>query len=76
MSVKLEALGARRRTHTCGELRQAHVGSRVVLTGWVHRVRDHGGVVFIDLRDREGLTQIVYHPEFKDAHDLADRLRN
>ena len=47
------------RTHTCGELRAANVGERVRLSGWIHRKRDHGGVLFIDLRDHYGLTQIV-----------------
>jgi aspartyl-tRNA synthetase len=51
------------RTHTCGELRLAHVGAAVRLAGWIHRVRDHGGVVFIDLRDHYGLTQVVLHPD-------------
>jgi aspartyl-tRNA synthetase len=51
------------RSHTCGELRQAHVGSRAHLSGWVHRVRDHGGLLFIDLRDHYGVSQCVIEPD-------------
>ena len=47
------------RSHTCADLNTAHVGNEVRLSGWVHRVRDHGGVLFIDLRDHYGITQIV-----------------
>ena len=53
------------RTHTCGELRKDAVGRKVRLSGWIHSVRDHGGVIFIDLRDHYGLTQIVINPEQK-----------
>jgi len=51
------------RTHTCNELREKHIGSRVRLSGWVHNRRDHGGVLFIDLRDNYGITQVVIYPE-------------
>ena len=57
------------RTHTCGELRKKDVGSRVRLSGWVNRRRDHGGLLFIDLRDHYGLTQCVIEP---DAAAFAD----
>jgi aspartyl-tRNA synthetase len=65
-----------RRTNTCGELRAAQAGRPALLQGWVHRVRDHGGLIFIDLRDRYGLTQVVVNPERSpDAHRLASELR-
>ncbi|MBP8136943.1 MAG: aspartate--tRNA ligase [Candidatus Eisenbacteria bacterium] len=63
MTHTLDALGDWRRSHTCGALTKADAGSSVTLMGWVHRTRDHGGVLFIDLRDRYGLTQVVFYPE-------------
>jgi len=65
-----------RRTATCGDLRESDVGRRVILQGWVHRRRDHGGTVFIDLRDRYGITQCVFSPQTSaPAHGMAQELR-
>ena len=65
-----------KRTHTCGELIKADLGKEVVLFGWIANRRDHGGAVFIDLRDREGLTQVVFEEDVRpDVHELAGQLR-
>ena len=64
------------RTHHCGELRLDHDTTEVSLCGWVHRRRDHGGVIFLDLRDRSGIVQVVFDPDTEASFALADRVRN
>jgi aspartyl-tRNA synthetase len=68
------------RTVTCGELTAAHVGQQVALTGWVNRRRDHGKLIFLDLRDRYGVTQIIFDPErgpgAREAHEIAESVRS
>ena len=65
------------KSHNCGELRENHAGQEVTLAGWVHRRRDHGGKVFIDLRDREGIVQVVFNPQVsQEAYEVAGSLRS
>jgi aspartyl-tRNA synthetase len=72
-----EPMGDLARTHYCGELREDHVGRTVTVMGWAATRRDLGGVIFLDLRDREGLCQVVARPEVsQEAHDKADRVRS
>jgi aspartyl-tRNA synthetase len=65
------------KSHNCGELRKNHAGQKITLAGWVHRRRDHGGKVFIDLRDREGIVQVVFNPQIsQEAYEVAGSLRS
>lgn len=64
------------RTHYCGHLNASHIDQEVEICGWVHRRRDHGGVIFIDLRDREGLVQVVYDPDLPEIFSAAEHVRN
>ncbi|MAT65153.1 MAG: aspartate--tRNA ligase [Gammaproteobacteria bacterium] len=63
------------RSHMCGELNETHIDQEIRLCGWVHRRRDHGGVIFIDLRDRSGITQVVFDPDTPDSFQVAERVR-
>jgi len=73
----MESMGTLRRTHSCNDLTSANIGEEIILMGWVLRRRDHGGVIFIDLRDRHGLTQIVFNPEVNpEVHAKAHKLRS
>ena len=74
-TVTLDFLGNLQRTQMCGELRAENAGQNVVLMGWVNRRRDHGGLIFLDLRDRSGITQIVVDEQTGEAHDKADAAR-
>ena len=64
------------RSHYCGELNESHVDEEVSLCGWVHRRRDHGGVIFLDVRDRQGIAQVVYDPDSKESFAIAEGVRN
>ncbi len=64
------------RTHYCGEVTEKFIGETVEICGWVNRRRDHGGVIFIDLRDRSGLVQVVYDPDIEDMFKMAEQVRN
>jgi aspartyl-tRNA synthetase len=73
---QLVKMNFKTRTHTCGDLREKNIGENVVLNGWVDTRRDLGGLIFIDLRDRYGITQVVFEPNFnKEAHELGGNLR-
>lgn len=68
--------GTSLRTHYCGELTTSSIGDTVELCGWVHRRRDHGGVIFLDIRDRSGIAQVVFDPDTKESFELADQIRS
>ena len=73
----MDTLGSWKRTHYCGDLKAADIGSEVILMGWALRRRDHGGLIFIDLRDREGIAQIVFDPEVNaSGHAVAESVRS
>ena len=75
-SVVLDFLGDLQRTHMCGDLRASHAGQTVLLMGWAHRRRDHGAVIFIDMRDRTGHTQAIFHEDVDPAvHQRAEEVR-
>jgi aspartyl-tRNA synthetase len=75
MTESTPSLATPYRTHTCGELRAADAGTSAMLAGWVHRRRDYGKLIFLDLRDRHGITQVVVNADTPEAHGLASRVR-
>lgn len=75
--MELEGIEGLKRTCYCGEVKADLVGKEIILFGWVHRYRDHGGVIFVDMRDREGIVQIKFDPSHnRELHEKADKLRN
>ncbi|MBT6792388.1 MAG: aspartate--tRNA ligase, partial [Gammaproteobacteria bacterium] len=64
------------RSHYCGDVRSDHIDEAISLCGWVHRRRDHGGVIFLDVRDHAGIVQVVFDPDTVESFALADQVRN
>src|ERR1700722_15415130 len=69
-------MSMQQRTHYCGNVTEKNIGEVVCIYGWVHRRRDHGGVIFLDVRDREGFLQIVFNPDLAAVFNTADHVRN
>ena len=65
-----------KRTHKCNQVTSDLIVQEITVSGWIHRRRDHGGVIFFDVRDEHGLVQVVYNPESKDIFSLAETCRN
>ena len=65
-----------KRTHKCNQVTEDLIGQEISVTGWSHRRRDHGGVIFFDLRDEDGLVQVVYNPDSESTFSLAETCRN
>ena len=65
-----------KRTHKCNQVTADLIGQEIAISGWIQRRRDHGGVIFFDIRDEDGLVQVVYNPESKDTFSLAETCRN
>src|SRR5439155_331309 len=75
--MRIVAYAVHYRTHTCGDLNKDAIGQQVTLAGWVNRRRDHGGLVFLDIRDRYGITQVICDPERSaEAHRVASEVRS
>ena len=64
------------RSHYCGDINRSDIGSNIEISGWVHKRRDHGGVIFLDIRDLHGIVQVVFNPDFKEVFDKADSCRS
>ena len=64
------------RSHYCGDINSSNIGSNIEISGWVHKRRDHGGVIFLDIRDLHGIVQVVFNPDLKEIFDIADSCRS
>ena len=65
-----------KRTHKCNQINNSLVGEEIAISGWIHRRRDHGGVIFFDIRDEDGLVQVVYNPDEVESFKVAESCRN